>query len=239
MSSGDKTLLDQLLDRMKNHPVVTVLLFVVILLIGLSQFTSATGRLYQQIRALFTETTPHLVVEIPNQTLMLRWNELVNSWRHPQKDLRFETELRLPLSFRNDGGKAARIEALRLLSSRQGREITWEALWQARDFKLEPYALVEPQIQAHRDRLVPFSVKPGETTQQLLIDFVPLDFPRELPPGSYRNRLQAKPAGAQAWQDLLQFDFTVAEDFKLSDLHISRYQTWQSFPLKRLTTVNE
>lgn len=239
MNAENRPLVDQMLIRMKNHPVLAVLIVIGIVLIALSQFTAATNKLFTQIKGVFSESSYQLVVELPDETLMLRWNGLVNSWRHPVKDLSFETELRLPLRIKNSGNQLANIEALRLISQWQGQQITWEAVWSARDFEAERFAPIEAQIQQHRDRLTPFAVEPDKPGLSMTIDFAPVDYALELRQGSYRNLLQAKQAGTEGWVDLQQFDFTIPDDFELSGTRISRYQYWQSFPLHQQLPIAE
>ncbi len=227
----NKSLTDLMLARMKNHPLLAVLMFIGTVLIALSQFTTATGKLFSQVKDLFSESSYQLVAELPDKTLLLRWNGLVNSWRHPVKNLAFESELRLPLELRNAGNKVAQLDALRIVSQWQGRAITWEAVWTAREFEWERNAPIEPQIQQQRNRLQPFALEPDQPGLRVSIDFVPLDYAQELGKGDYRNQLQAKVAGREDWVDLLRFEFTVPDDFELSGSRISRYQYWQDFPL--------
>ena len=212
---------------------MVVLIFLGAILIVLSQFTPASGKLFSQIKDLFSESSYQLETDLSDKTLMLRWNGLVNSWRHPVKDLSFQSELRLPLVLRNAGNKLAQIDALRLVSQWQGRQITWEALWTSRDFEWERNAPIEPQIQKQRDRLNPFVLEADQPGLRISIDFVPVDYAQELSEGHYRNQLQAKVADTEGWVDLTQFEFTIPDDFELSGSHVSRYQYWQSFPLEQ------
>ncbi len=233
MNPENISLSDQLFARMRNHPLLVVLMFLGAILIALSQFTPATGKLFSQIKDLFSESSYQLETDLSDKTLMLRWNGLVNSWRHPVKELSFQSELRLPLVLRNAGNKLAQIDALRLVSQWQGRQITWEALWTARDFEWERNAPIEPQIQKQRDRLNPFALEADQPGLRLSMDFVPVDYALELSKGHYRNQLQAKVADTEGWVDLLQFEFTIPDEFELSGSHVSRYQYWQSFPLEQ------
>ena len=238
MNAENRPLVDQLLNRMKNHPLLAVLMVIGIVLIALSQFTVATNKLFTQIKGIFAESSYQLAVELPGETL-LRWNGLVNSWRHPVKDLSFETELRLPLTIRNSGNQQANIEALRLISQWQGQQITWEAVWSARDFEWERFVPIEAQIQQHRDRLTPFAVEADKPGLAMIIDFAPVDYALELRQGSYRNLLQAKEAGTDGWVDLQQFDFTIPDDFELQGNRVSGYQYWQNFPLHHQLPIAE
>lgn len=226
-----KTLTDKMLTGIKQHPVLALLVLFGTILIVLSLFTGITMSLYQRDEALFPESNYQLKVVVPDAQVMLRWNGLVNSWRHPDRDLRFETELRLPVRFFNNGNKTAKIEALRLLSLWQKQQITWEALWTSHSFDVEPMAPIEPQIQQARERLLPFAVEDDEAGLDMTLDFAPLNYAALLRQGSYQNLLQARVAGTEGWVDLLQFEFSIADDFELSGSRVSGYQYWHHFPL--------
>jgi hypothetical protein len=203
---------------------VAVLLLVSLLPLGRKWF----AHLPQELTLASAEVTAELV----GDQLMLRWNALVNPWRHPYRDLTFETELKLPLSLRNTGGRLAEIEAVRLLSRRQeGEQIVWEGLWLAEDREWELRQPIEPQIQQHRRPLKPFTLEPYDPPLSLRVDFVPLDYQGLLPQGNYENRLQVRQSGSAGWVEVLHFGFTIPAAFKLEDGSGYRYQYWQPFAL--------
>jgi hypothetical protein len=224
------SLVERSLTQIKRHPVITVAAVLVMLLLGLSQTPGGKRWLLRAVD-LVSLSPYQLVVNIADEGVMLRWNALVNPWRHPSQDLTFQTELKLPLLLRNTGGWAARIEAVRLLSEVEGKEILWQALWEAEEREWDPGSPIEAQIQQHRSRLTPFEVGSHETPQRKVLDFVPLDHPRPLGRGTYHNLLQVKLADRKDWQDLLRFSFFIPADFALQDSRGYRYQYWQAFPV--------
>lgn len=234
MNREDETGVDRLVARLKRRPLIAILIVIGSSLVALSQFTDATRKLVSLAENLFSHPAYRLVSDIPDASLMLRWNGLVYGWRHPARDLTFETELRLPLGLKNSGNVSAHIEQFRLLSECGAQQIVWEAVWKAREFTWERLAPIEPQIQQQRDRLKPFSIEPDKPSQHETIDFVPVDYPEALGQGSYRNLLQARVSGTEGWVDLMTFSFTIPADFKLGDERISRYQYWQQFPAEIL-----
>ena len=215
--------------QVKRHPILAVSA-VLVLLLGLSQTPGGKRWLLRTID-LLTLSPYELAVDIPPEGVMLRWNALVNPWRHPSKELTFETELKLPLVWRNSGGLTARIEAVRLLSEWQGKEIVWEALWEAEEREWDPGSPIETQIQQSRIPLSPFEVEPHAPPLRKVLDFAPLDHPRPLGQGAYHNLLQVKLADKQEWQDLRRFSFFIPADFALADSRGYRYQYWQPFPV--------
>jgi hypothetical protein len=215
---------------MKRHPILAISILLVILLLGLSQIPVGKRWLLRTIDFV-TLSSHELVADIPDEGVMLRWNALVNPWRHPREDLSFETELKLPLVLRNSGGRAARIQAVRLLSEGEGREIVWQALWEAEEWDWDLGSPIEVQIQQHRTPLSPIEVEPHAPPQRKILDFAPLDYPGHLPQGTYRNLLQIKLADRDNWQNLLRFSFSIPADFALEDGLGFRYQYWHPFPV--------
>jgi len=209
----------------RRHQWVMVLILLAAAVFVLSRFD--IGK--QWLSPLY-DPNVRLQAEIPGSQVMLRWNALVNPWRHPERDQTFQTELRLPLVLHNSGGGKAEVEALRVLSSREQEQIVWEGLWLAQDRQWDRSLPIEPQIQQSRSPLTPFEVAARDSATPRLVDFVPLEHPRPLARGIYHNRLQARLAGSERWVDLLRFDFTIPEAFKLQDSRGYRYQFWQSFP---------
>ena len=134
MNAPSKNLVERFFIEMKNRPLLATLIVLGSVLIGLSQFTTATQKLIAQAKDLLYSPAYRVVATVPEANLLLRWNSMTRSWQHPGKDAWYETEMRLPLSLRNDGNRVANIEALRLLSQDNGRRIIWEALWIAQDF---------------------------------------------------------------------------------------------------------
>ncbi|MGD8589370.1 MAG: hypothetical protein PVG22_11140 [Chromatiales bacterium] len=222
------SLVEHSLAQMKRHPIITLVAVLVILLLGLSQIPGGRHWLLRPIH-LLTSPAYELRAEIPAEGVMLRWNALVNPWRHPSQELTFQTELKLPLLLRNSGGLGARIVAVRLLSEVEGKEIVWEALWEAEEREWDPGSPIEAQIQQHRALLTPFVVESHEPPQRKVLDFVPLDHPRPLAQGTYHNLLQVKLADQEKWQDLLRFSFFIPANFTLQDSRGHRYQYWQPF----------
>ena len=231
MNAPSKNLVERFFTEMKNRPLLATLIVLGSVLIGLSQFTTATQKLIAQAKDLLYSPAYRVVATVPEANLLLRWNSMTRSWQHPGKDAWYETEMRLPLSLRNDGNRVANIEALRLLSQDNGRRIIWEALWIAQDFEWERWAPIEPQIQKQRGRLKPFALEPDRPALRQEFDFAPLDFADELPTGRYTNRLQARMTGTEDWIELLRFAFTIPEDFMLASGRVSHYQYWQRFAL--------
>lgn len=220
--------MERILTSFKRHPFVTALLVLVILLLGLSQLPGGRPWLLRTFDlSLFSSY--ELKAELPPEGVMLRWNALVNPWRHPSQDLTFQTELKLPLLLSNIGGGTARIEAVRLLSEWQGKKIVWEALWQAEEREWDPGSPIEAQIQQHRSPLAMIEVESHDPPQRFVLDFAPLDQPRPVAQGTYHNQLQVKLADREQWQNLLRFSFTIPDDFALVDGRGYRYQYWQPF----------
>ncbi|MBL3599024.1 MAG: hypothetical protein JMN25_04040 [gamma proteobacterium endosymbiont of Lamellibrachia anaximandri] len=232
MNLPQQNLVKRFFNEIKSRPLLAALMVLGSLLIGLSQFTTATQNLVNQAKALLFTPEYRLVATVPDANLLLRWNSLTQSWQHPRKDVWFETEMRLPLSLRNTGERVAGIEGLKLLSQGEGQSITWEAVWIAQDFEWERWAPIEPQIQKQRDRLTPIIFEPGQPALHKEIDFVPLDFADELAAGHYTAQLQARVTGTEGWIELLHFSFTIPEGFMLASGRVSRYQYWQRFAVK-------
>ncbi|WP_177418352.1 hypothetical protein [endosymbiont of Lamellibrachia barhami] len=227
-----KNLVERFFNEIKSRPLLAALMVLGSLLIGLSQFTTATQNLVNQAKALLFTPEYRLVATVPDANLLLRWNSLTQSWQHPRRDIWFETEMRLPLSLRNTGDRVAGIEGLKLLSQGEGQSITWEAVWIAQHFEWERWASIEPQIQKQRERLTPIMLEPGQPALLEDIDFVPLDFADELAAGRYTAQLQARVTGTEGWIELLRFSFTIPEDFVLASGRVSRYQYWQRFAVE-------
>lgn len=115
MTREDETGVDRLVARLKRHPLIAILIVIGSSLVALSQFTDATRKLILLADNLFSQPAYRLVSEVPDTSLMLRWNGLVYGWRHPARDLTFKNELRLPLGLKNRGNLPAHIEQFRLL----------------------------------------------------------------------------------------------------------------------------
>ncbi len=213
-----------LLEWLKPYRLVTVLILLGAAMLVLNQFSLGKKWLSPLYDSSF-----RLSAEIPDGRLMLRWNALVNPWRHPARELTFQTELKLPLLLRNTGGRIAEIEAMRLLSSWQDGHIIWEGLWLAEDRAWDRATPIEAQIRQHRHRLTSIPVEPHASPRQQIVDFVPVDHPLPLAKAAYRNLLQVKVTGTDGWLNLLQFSFSIADDFELQDSRGYRYQHWQPF----------
>ena len=229
MSEPDKSWVNRLSAGFRQPLLWVMVLFGGVMLVVLDLVPDLGDRVTQDAPPADTEQAP--TAEITDRSVLLRWNGLVNSWRHPSRPVRYETELRLSLALGNDTGRDVEIQQLRLLSEAGERLITWEALWQARSFERDMWAPIDPQIQQHRQPLSTVTLEDGEPALPLRVDFVPLDHPSALPQGGYTNRLQARLSDRDQWVELIAFDFTIPEDFELSGSHVSRYQVWQTFPL--------
>jgi hypothetical protein len=231
VSETDKSLVNRLSAGLKQPLLWIMLLFGAVMLVVMDLLPNFGDRLMGTHDAPPADADRALTAEIVDHSVLLRWNGLVNSWRHPSRPIRYETELRLSLALRNDTGRDVEIQQLRLLSEAEERLITWEALWQARSFERDMWAPIDPQIQRYREPLSTVTLEDGEPALPLMVDFVPLDHTPELPQGGYTNRLQARLSDRDQWVELTAFDFTIPEDFELSGSHVSRYQVWQTFPL--------
>ena len=221
--------MERILAQLKRHPILSVSILLVLLLLGLSQLPGGRPwllRTFDHVPLPSHELSAEIA---PPAGVMLRWNALVNPWRHPTKELTFQTELKLPLLLRNGGVGTAKIEAVRLISERQGKRIVWEALWQAEEREWDPASPIEAQIQQHRTTLDLIKVVSHAPARRIVLDFAPLDYPRHLPQGTYHNQLEVKLAGKRKWQDLLRFSFTIPAEFALEDGSGYRYQYWQPF----------
>lgn len=220
--------MERILAQLKRHPIVSAIVVLAALLLVLSQLPGGRPWLLRTLD-LAPLASSELTAEIPPEGVMLRWNALVNPWHHPSKDLTFQTELKLPLLLHNEGVGTAKVEAVRLISERQGKQIVWEALWQAEERQWDPTSPIEAQIQQHRTPLGLIKIGSHGSPQRLVLDFAPIDYPGHLPRGTYHNRLQVKLAGNEKWRNLLRFSFTIPADFALEDGSGYRYQYWQPF----------
>jgi hypothetical protein len=110
MESPSKNLVEHFFREIKSRPLLAVVMVLGSLLIGLSQFTTATQKLLDQAKSLLITPEYRLVAKVSDNNLLLRWNNKVLSWEHPGKDVWYETEMWLPLSLRNAGDRVASIE---------------------------------------------------------------------------------------------------------------------------------
>lgn len=231
MSETDKSWVNRLVSGLKQPLFWLMLLFGAVMLVALDLLPKLGDRFADIQDVQHSEPEQALTAELVDRAVLLRWNGLVNSWRHPARSIFYETELRLSLTLRNQTNRDVEIQQLRLLTQAGDRQITWEGIWQAQAFERDIWAPFDPQIQQHRESLKPFKLEDRASALALMVDFVPLDYASELTQGSYSNRLQASLSDSDQWVELTQFDFTIPEDFELSGSHVSRYQLWQTFAL--------
>lgn len=232
---------DAIVERFKNHPIVAILLVAGGVVVGLASFTDATRRLFNTASELRPAAPVEIGVTIGSPVVNVRWS----GWKagaadglwHPVRRTPYENELRLPLTFTNPGKEASTIDAITLRSKAGGRDVTWEAVYEADDAAVVMAAPIEAQIREHRKPLGAFVVAPnGQVTK--IIDFVLSDAPEALPPGPYANVLQVRTSASGTWTDRARFLFTIPPDFTLqgvdaSGVSFSRYNYWQTFPIDK------
>lgn len=237
--SAQNTRVEQIMAQLKNHPILALVIAFGLIVIGIASFTEATNKIVTLARDLLSDKSYEIKGDIRSPAVEVRWNGYNNrGWRHPIRNVEYENELRLRLSLKNIGNVPAVVEGLRILTDWDGREIIWEGVYEADNLPLIPAAPIEPQIQKHRNQLLPFSITGRNAVVFKTIDFTPINYTEPLAFGTYKNILQIKESSSDVWLNVLSFTFTIPSDFKLVEFRhgskspsILRYWYWQSFDL--------
>ena len=117
-----------------------------------------------------------------------------------------------------------------------GGKSTWEGTYEVDNLPLIPNAPVAPQILQHRTQLLPFALAESNPIVSKTIDFVPIDHPDALKPGTYKSTLQVKQDSSGEWLNVSTFAFTIPSGFQLhgrdaSGIEFYVYDYWQEFEL--------
>ena len=236
--SAQITRFDQIMTQLKNHPILALVIVFGLIVISIASFTNAANNIITLARGLLSDKSYEIKGDIRSPAVEVRWNgDSKGSWSHPIRNVEYENELRLRLSLKNIGNVPANVEGLRIVTNWDGREIIWDGVYEADNLPLIPNTPVGPQIQEHRDQLLPFSITGPNVVAFKTIDFTPINYTEPLTSGTYNNVLEIKESSSGVWLDVLSFTFTIPADFKLVEFgldnspRILRYEYWQSFDL--------
>ena len=138
--TDDRTRVDDMTARLKNHPVVSVLIVLGLIVIAISTFTDSVTRLVQVVglfpstnRAEVADSAPDVAdkaadvaaspveITITAAVVRLRWSS--TSFWHPNLKIEHQNELRLPLFFKRIGALPAIVERVTCADGFRWREV--------------------------------------------------------------------------------------------------------------------